>query len=502
MDYAPVYEALASQTIAQLRNKSFGSDNGAYQQQSAASSLLMPFVRATYPKYVTEPVHELIAEHLDRVVSGDIMRLMIFAPPQHGKSELVSVRLPAYWLGKRPDDPVIISSYGADLAYSKSRQARNIVESDEYKAIFPDVVTDRTSRSVSSWSLAGRRGEVRAVGVGGPITGHGALLGIIDDPFENWEQARSETYRNKVRDWYKGTFRTRIWEHGAIVLIMTRWHEDDLAGWLLSTFPEDWTVLRLPATAETQTERDNNNQYLHLPTGEPDPLGRVPGAALAPQRFSIPALQAIARDVGSMVYSAEYQGVPRPSEGNRIKRAWLTHYVDEPPAMAARVRYWDKAGTEGGDGAATAGVLVAVAPDKTITVEDSIQGWWTAGQREAQIKATAERDRQRYGYLIQTWIEQEPGSGGKESADSTIRNLSGYIIYAERPTGDKDTRLEPFAAQAEAGHVQLLRGDWNGAYIEEMVAIPNGKRRDQGDATAGAYNTAVNYRPHGGIHVR
>jgi len=121
-------------------------------------------------------------------------------------------------------------------------------------------------------------------------------------------------------------------------------------------------------------------------------------------------------------------------------------------------------------------------------IEDVVRGQWSAGQRETVIKQTAQLDAQRYGNTVQIWIEQEPGSGGKESAESTIRNLAGYPVFADRGTGDKDVRLEPFAAQAEAGNVCLVRGPWNGAYIDEMCAIPNSAYRDQADATAGAFN--------------
>ncbi|GAB4514050.1 MAG: phage terminase large subunit [Anaerolineae bacterium] len=447
---------------------------------------LLHFTRYTFPQYAAEPAHELIARCLDRVVRGEIRRLMIFAPPQHGKSELASVRLPAFWLGRRPDHPVILASYAASLAYSKSRQARGIVESAEYARLFPGVATRQDSRAVDHWELAPpHRGGMLAAGVGGPITGHGAMLGIIDDPFENWEQAQSQTIRDRVWEWWRTTFRTRIWEDGAIILIMTRWHEDDLAGRLLQEQADRWTVLRLPALAETQEERDENNRRLGLPTGQPDPLGRQPGEPLCPGRFSREALEEIRRDVGPMAWAAEYQGAPRAPEGNRFKRHWFP-IVDAAPAQARRVRYWDKAATAGG-GAYTSGVLMAEAGG-IYYVEDVVRGQWSAWQREQVIRQTAELDRQRYGNTVQIWIEQEPGSGGKESAENTIRNLAGFPVFADRPTGDKDVRLEPFAAQAEAGNVRLVRGAWNGAYIEELCAIPNSPYRDQADATAGAFN--------------
>lgn len=446
----------------------------------------MHFTNYTFPQYKADPVHELIAATLDQVVKRHVRRVMIFAPPQHGKSELVSVRLPAFWLGCCPDEPIILTSYAASLAESKSRQARNLVESDEFGRLFAGLGTPRDSRAMNEWSIAGRRGGLLAAGVGGPITGHGAQLGLIDDPLENWEQAQSQTYRDRVWDWYRSTFRTRIWESGAIVLVQTRWHEDDLAGRLLADQGGEWTVLRLPALAETQEERDENNKRLGQPTGQPDPLGRAPGEALAPHRFSVEALAAIKRDVGSLVWNAEYQGSPRAPEGNRFKREWFK-IIDAAPELMTRIRYWDKAATEGG-GKFSAGVLIGRTPERQVLIEHVARGQWSTGHRRSVMLQTAQLDAERFGNTAHIYIEQEPGSSGKDSVDDEILLLSEYPVHADRPTGDKDTRLEPFVAQAEAGNVRLVRGAWNAAYIDEMCAIPSGTYRDQADATAGGYN--------------
>jgi predicted phage terminase large subunit-like protein len=428
-----------------------------------------------------DPAHRLIAKHLDSVIRGEIDRLMIFAPPQHGKSELVSIRLPAFWLAHRPEDPVILASYGASLAESHSSEARATVESEAYQALFPEMATRKDSRSKQLWRLQGRQGGLLAVGVGGPITGHGARLGIIDDPFENWRQAQSLTVRNHVWEWWRGTFRTRIWEGGAIILVMTRWHEDDLAGRLLSEQGDRWVVLRLPALAETQVERDTSNTLLGLPLGQPDPLGRAPGAALCPQRFSVEALLALKRDVGGLVWYAEYQGTPRAPEGNKFKRHWF-RIVGEVPAAARRLRYWDKAGSdEAGD--YTVGVLLA-AHEGRWYIEDVVRGQWSDLEREKVIRQTAELD----GRDVEIWVEQEAGSGGKDSAAATVRSLAGFTVHVDHPTGDKVVRASPFAAQCEAQNVFLKRGAWNGAYLSELCAFPNGAHDDQVDASSGAFN--------------
>jgi predicted phage terminase large subunit-like protein len=473
------------------------------EQQAAASELLrrrkaraslLDFTSYTFPGYRAEPVHALIASTLDRVVSGEITRLMIFAPPQNGKSELASVRLPAYWLSRRPDDPVILSSYAASLAEAKSRQARQVVESPEYALLFPGTATRRDSRSVSHWELDGHRGGMLAAGVGGPVTGHGALLGIIDDPHQNWQEAQSEVVRETVWEWFRSTFRTRIWERGAIVLIMTRWHEDDLAGRLLRDQPGEWTVLRLPAIAETQADRDAGDTLLGLPIGHADPLGRQPGEPLCPARFSLDALEALRRDVGSLAWAGQYQGVPRQPEGNRFKRSWFV-VVDAAPYRAVRTRYWDKAATEG-QGDFTAGVLMARGSDGVFYIEDVQRGQWSPAQRDAVMLATARRDALRYSNSVQIVVEQEPGSGGRESAMSSIKLLVGHPVKAHKVTGSKEVRAEPFASQAEGGNIRIVRAPWNAAFLDEVAAFPNGAHDDQLDAAAGAFNWLGVRRPH------
>lgn len=470
--------------------------------RAAESISLADLIAYTFHGYRADPVHHLVMRHLEEVVAGRVDRLMIFAPPQHGKSLLASVYLPVYHLARHPDAPIIIASYGATLAENKSRQARDLVESEACQRLYPYLDTARDSRSVQQWRLAAPyRGQVVAAGVGGPITGHGALLGVIDDPHENWEQAQSLTMRDRVWDWWRGTFRTRIWEGGRVVLIMTRWHTDDLAGRLLSDQRDEWTVLRLPALAETQEERDEANRRLGLPAGLPDPLGRAPGEPLAPSRFSREALLRIRREVGSLVWAAEYQGSPTVQEGLMFKRSWF-QIVGAAPRSARRVRYWDKAATPGG-GAYTAGVLVAMDDEGRVYVEDVKRGQWSVWEREQIIKQTALEDAMRYGdvrwkeggkeyeiwdYGVDIWLEQEPGASGVESAQATIRNLAGFNARAEVPGGSKDVRLEPFRAQAEAGNVYLVQGPWVPAYLDELAALPNGAYRDQADATAGAFN--------------
>lgn len=458
----------------------------------AARAKLVGFTTYTYPLYRPEGVHFLMCSSLDKVVRGEIKRLMIFAPPQIGKSELVSVRLPAFWLGHRPNDPVILTSYGANLAEDKSRQVRDILASPEYQALFPNRALRKDTRAVQLWRLQHPyRGGLVAAGAGGPVTGHGARLGIIDDPFKDWAEAQSARMRDRAYEWYRGTFRTRIWQGGACVLIMTRWHEDDLAARILeSEEGPEWTVLRLPALAETQEERDTVAARARQPLGQPDPLGRDPGEPLAPQRYGKETLEDIRLSVGELVWNAEYQGDPRPGKGGRFTRE-MFQIVDAPPAVAARVRYFDLAGSDSTEAKRTAGVLLAMTPQGQVFVEDAVVGKWRTFERNSVIQQTVELDALRHQGAVITYIEQEPGSSGMDTVAELVRLLAGHAVYADKVTGAKDVRLEPFAAQAAAGNVRLVRGHWNREFLDELVLLPNGKYRDQADAVAGAYNKAV-----------
>lgn len=466
------------------------------QTRRAARASLLDFTRYTFPDYQVSWHHRVIAHFLDLVLAGAIPRLIVTLPPQHGKTELVSRRLPAYALGRNPDAHVILASYSSDLANLMSRDAQRIIDSAEYGRLFPE--TRLADESDARWTkrqdffeVVDRRGSLRAAGVGGGITGLGFHLGIIDDPVKNREEAESEVVRAAQWRWYTSTFRTRATETGAaIVVLMTRWHEDDLVGRLLATAAGDpkadqWTVLSLPALAEEPGPRTVTVSRTDGPAAIETIDERAIGEVLWAERFSLNAIEAVAASLGSYDFAALYQQRPAPAGGGMFQREWLT-IVDAGPSEAdvqARVRYWDKAGTEGG-GAYSAGVLMALGTDGRFYVEDVVRAQLSAGGREALIKQTAALD----GVAVEVWTEQEPGSGGKESAENTIRGLAGYDVHAEPVTGDKVTRARPFAAQAEAGNVRLLRGPWNGPYLDELGLFPNGRYKDQVDASSGAFN--------------
>lgn len=416
------------------------------------------WLRTVTPAYHWDwPYLVFLRRELELVAAGEVKRLMVMMPPRHGKTALVTVRFPVWWMERQPGLRVIVAAYNQTLANKFSRMSRRIADmrlglSDE-------------RRAVEEWqTLSGA--WYRAVGVGGGITGMGADLIIIDDPVKSREEAQSLTYRDKVWDWYTNDLYTRLEPGGAIVLVMTRWHEDDLVGRILSTDGDNWRVVRLPALAE-----------------QGDLLGRIPGEALNPERYPVEELQKIRSVLGSWAFEALYQQRPMPAEGGMFRREWFAKIVDAIPArVEARVRYWDKAATAN-DGDYTVGVRMSRTEDGLYYIEDVVRGRWSSGERDKVIKQCAETDPPG----TQIWIEQEPGSSGVDSVQALIRMLAGYSVHGDRVTGSKIVRAEPLAAQSEAGNVVLVRGSWNAAFLDELLVFPNGAHDDQVDAAGGAF---------------
>lgn len=265
--------------------------------------------------------HEVIAEKLMAVERGEIKRLMIFMPPRHGKSRLASIDFPAWYLGRHPDGQIITSSYSSDLAKDFGENTRDLVSSFEYGQIFPDTLLKQDSKSKDKWKVEeraekgkkARQGYYISVGVGGPITGRGAKIALIDDPFKNREEAESQTIRDKVHNWYTSTMYTRLEKGGAIILIMTRWHNDDLAGRLIEEMEnggEQWEIVEFPAVAE------KNEEY------------RKEGEALWPDKYPLEDLQRIKGAVGVRDWASLYQQKPIITENQEFKEETFRYFEE------------------------------------------------------------------------------------------------------------------------------------------------------------------------------
>lgn len=397
---------------------------------------------------------------------------MVFMPPRHSKSEEVSRLFSAYYLTLHPDRWVGLNSYAAELAYTLSRASR-----ENYQANGGTVKDD--AAAVKHWET-GEGGGLWAAGVGGPITGKGFHLGIIDDPIKNAEEAASETIRAKHKEWYASTFYTREEPEGAIVIIQTRWHEDDLSGWLLSEEtqgeePEGWHVVNFPALKE-EGEPDLP------PTCTLEPDERETGEPLCPERYGLDRLRKIAARIGGYFWGALFQQRPTAREGSFFKVSQL-EIEDAAPASVRWCRGWDLAATEGG-GDYTAAPKIGQDSSGLWWVGDVVRGQWGPDKVEAQIRLTAQLD----GQACKIFIPQDPGQAGKRQAQSLTRMLSGYGVRTEPVSGSKEVRAFNFAAQVNAGNVRLVKGAWNKAFVEELRTFPLGKTDDQVDGAAAAFN--------------
>ncbi len=416
----------------------------------------------------------MLADVLERVAAGELKRLMVFLPPRHSKSELVSRLFAAYYLLKNPSHFVGLNSYAADLAFTLSRAARQ-----NFIAAGGEVKDD--AAAVKHWETV-EGGGMWAAGVGGPITGKGFNLGIIDDPVKNAQEASSEVTREAHKEWFKTTFYTREEPDAAIIVIQTRWNEDDLAGYLLTEERDEeengdgvegWHIVCLPAFAEELPEFPDSC------TVEPD--FREPGEALCPERYDEAKLRK-KRAKGEHSFEALYQQRPTAKQGLFFHVDKL-QIVDAAPVEGRKARGTDKAGTAG-DGDFTAGVRILKGNDGLYYVEDVLRGQWDTATRDRNIRQTAEMDTRS----VKQVGEQEPGSGGKESAENFIRLLAGFPVTVERSTANKVERADPFSSQVNAGNVRIVRGDWNKAYIEELRQFPHGKHDDQVDGSSLAFN--------------
>lgn len=422
----------------------------------AAERSLIAFAALTHPKYEASWHHRQIAEAMLDVATGKCLRLIISMPPRHGKTELASIRFAPWIMTRRPGVSVISATYAGEFAEELGRKARAVLESPLYGALWPRSRLKSDNRAVSRWqNVSG--GSYYGVGVGGPLTGRGADVLLIDDPHKNREEAESQTMRERVWDWFRSTAFTRLEKNGAVVIIMTRWHEDDLVGRCIDS-GEDWRVLSLPAVAEA------------------DEPNRGAGEALWGEKYDTDVLAAIRRTVGEREWAALYQQRPAPLEGGLFKPDRLG-VIDAEPAGAKWIRSWDLGATEDG-GDPTAGARLGQLPDGRFVIGDMVRGKLKPEDVDATLVATASRD----GSGTEIHIPQDPGQAGKSQVQYLTRKLAGYRVKSSPETGSKVLRAEPLAAQVNVGNVVMVRGPWNQALIDELRVFPNGSHDDQVDA--------------------
>jgi len=442
-------------------------------QRRAARASLLEFTCYTKPDYEVNWHHRVICEYLDRFVRGEIKRLMFFMPPRHGKSELVSRRLPAYLFGVKPCVSVIACSYSADLASRMNRDVQRIIDSPEYRRVFPGTALNAANvrstaqgsylRNSDIFEIVGETGVYRSAGVGGGITGMGCYYGIIDDPIKNREEAASKTYREKVWEWYTSTFYTRLEKNAQVLLTMTRWHEDDLAGRILAQSAaggEEWTVVSLPAIAEIETPAD-------------DP--RSPDEPLWPAKYSVDRLRDIRLTLGPYQWASLYQQRPTPIGGGLWKYDDIVAYrVTAPPPLIRIVVGVDPAVSSSAHSDET-GIVVVGKDAKEhhyVLGDHSLQGTpleWARKVVSAVERYAADR------------VVGETNNGG-DLIEANLRTVSKDLPFKKvTASRGKLIRAEPIAALYEQGRVHHV-GTF--AALEDQMCewVPGDESPDRMDA--------------------
>lgn len=464
-----------------------------------AASELLAFCEHVDKKYQSAAHLKLIEKALAQVERYVMTkgtegngRLIITMPPRHGKTQTVGKRWPAFLLGRHQDWRIAMVSYGADLGEDSSRAVRALIRDEPlYKQLFPDVELSPESHAVQRWSLAGHSPDdpsFVAVGVGGPLTGRGFHVIVVDDPIKGRGEAESETIRENLKTFWKGTLRTRLEPGGAIVIIQTRWHEDDLVGWLLSQKDtgegEDWTVLNLPALAET---KDVHGKKIK------DALGRKSGEALWPERFNRAILLAIGKALGSYDWESQYQGHPKPPAGSKILREWFKIIApDQVPKGLLWARYWDLAISTKEGSSYTASVRVAADDNGNIYIASMIRGRWEWPQQRRVMKTTMLAE---VPLGVIHGVEKALHGTAAVQDLRKERGMKGVAFKGVDVLVDKLTRALPWIAMAESGIVYLVAGAWVSDFLDEAAAFTgkNDKYDDQVDAVSGGVALLAQY---------
>jgi len=418
--------------------------------------------------------------------------LIINVPPGSTKTVTCSIMFPAWcwtrWYWMR----FITASYSASLALESAEYCRDLIRSPEFQQIYPDIEIKEDKDTKSNYKIV--RKEVVSIGreprrhigggrystsVGGTLLGfHGDIL-IVDDPL-NPKQATSELELLTANHWMEQTLSTRKTDKAVTptVLIMQRLHQDDPTGHLLAKQKKNIKHICLPGDGKMFEAKIN----------PPELVKYYVDGLLDSKRLSWEVLRDLQTDLGQYGYAGQVGQDPTPPGGGmfQVKRFVIVKTLPEDVYVVKTVRYWDKAGTEGA-GAYTVGVKMSLLSNGKWLVEDVQRGRWSTEQRERVILNAAIED----GATTVVWMEQEPGSGGKESAEATIRNLAGFNAYAERAVGDKAFRADPLSVQVNNGNILLKEASWNYEYIEEFRFFPYSTYKDQVDATSGAFSKLV-----------
>lgn len=418
------------------------------------------------PRWIAAPHLLYISQYIAQAIRKGNARICISVPPRHGKSELITKYTTVWALEQFPHWNTILATYGAELSSDFGSDVKDIIERNE------DLLSVRLSKDrkrAANWKTEAG-GGMAAVGIGGPITGRGANILLIDDYIKEIKEALSKGYNDYVWKWFRTVAYTRIEPGGSCIIIATRWAENDLIGKIITENPGGkWEYIKLPAIAEAD-----------------DVLGRAIGDPLFPERYSKDMLNTIKDTMGSFFFNALYQQEPKQDEGELTNTKWLK-ITKQLPVMDGmkKARIWDLAATEGG-GDYTAGTLMGHLRSTNSTyIFNVIRKRLSPNSVEALVRATAIAD----GTDTEIYIEQEPGSSGKALVEHYQNVVLPEFKVVAVPSNDgKLTRAQPFLAAAEAGTIYLMEADWNEAFIDEFGSFPKGDHDDQIDTASVGYS--------------
>lgn len=417
-----------------------------------------------------------IADELEKVERGEIERLYITTPPRHWKSSTVSEKFALWYLGRNPTHSVGLFSHGQGLVTKFSVNIRSNIQGNErVHEIFPHLKLKEGSNNKNDWSLHGSfRSSLRAFGVGGSPTGEGFDLIIIDDPVADAAEAYSPTVLTNIWTWYKETLRDRLNPGGKIILVMSRWHENDLAGNVmresLAGTGENWHELRLPAIAE-----------------EKDIMGRQVGEALWPEQWPVEALDQIKLSQGARAFAAKFQGSPRALQGNILDKTLLVMIEPEELGtlgpLVRQIRHWDLAfsDTKAADFSSGCKMGLTSTGKRVILDIKEVKGKWP--QTEQIIRRYAPLD----GRKVYVSIECNGTQLGYADSMKVDTRMRGYVVSGYKPEGSKEMRAALWGTRLEDRIIYCVRGAWNNALFEQMDFFPNYSHDDIIDSVSGAW---------------
>ena len=472
-------------------------------QRQLAQSRILPFATRFYPDYLAGWAHKVIAQNLEQflqdVIDKKSPRLMIFLPPQTGKSMLASDIFPSWALGKYPHLRFILTSYSISLPQRFSRYVRERVKTRAYQQLFPDTKLHPEIQSAEHWETT-KHGGFKAVGVGGSITGHGAEIIIVDDPFKDYEESQSETIREMVHNWYPTTLRTRLQPGGGIININTRWHDDDLSGRLLRRDKENreegvpehrlenWKVLSLPALAENDeyVERD----FTVVDTPSPTSLWvRRPGDALHPERHDEDEWNRRKIGATAQQWSALYQQNPVPDSGDFFTKDDFVFYSSLPNLHDYPVYFaWDLAVGEKRTNDWTVGLAAALIP------HDGINTLYILDMFRKRV-----RDKELYEAVVNMYLKYKRNASkiGLEYGQLFLaverpileefrkHNISPVWDRELKPVQDKRVRATPARGWMQHHRIRFPKhAPWVETAMSEMLRFDAGVNDDIVDALA------------------